>query len=217
MDRTVVSGAVLLSIVAACASPPPRPAVAGRADPVTEVADWGPVTVENRSDLRYTLLHLPDGRSFETTLFEVDYLGHLPASTRTPYLVLAGYGCPPSECDASIAIHVHSPDDGPMVIEPLQRPFAHPGTLFEFETDRPVQRTRFFLGDCLGGRGPVALWFIYDLTAADPPPPKVMLVEVEGDALRLRWLGEPLPDPDALVPEASPGRCREIEGGAMSG
>ena len=70
-------------------------------------------------------LVFPDCTRFETTLYHLKVIGKLNAAHKLPYFILSGVGC--TECDANVAIYIHSPSIGPMHGEGSQQRFYCPG------------------------------------------------------------------------------------------
>src|SRR5258708_6254975 len=55
---------------------------------------------------------LNDGYTFQTNIFNLNYIGQLKASKKRPFLILTGVQC--DSCDESVSIYIVSPSDGPL-------------------------------------------------------------------------------------------------------
>jgi hypothetical protein len=87
------------------------------------------------------------GQIFETTLFELEYIGQVSADNKAPYLIFSGRDC--DECDASISIYIHSPSNGKIVTELGQNRYQYPGTERDIETDSILYVSKAFYGQVL--------------------------------------------------------------------
>lgn len=167
-------------------------------------------TIENYAE-RPSIVVLSDGTRFETTLYEVEILGALPAARKTPYLVLEGRGC--TQCDANTSIYIHSSSDGPMRDEGTQPRYAYPGRVGSYEDGSTlVYEARTFIGDCLPGYGNAVVWFERGRAKGGPWKTQVLIVHVRGDQLREVRLTKGLPPVSQSVQRVKAGRCREVPG-----
>jgi hypothetical protein len=87
------------------------------------------------------------GQTFETNLFELEYIGQVSADKKAPFLIFSGRDC--DECDANISIYIHSPSDGRLVVDHGQNRYQYPGTEKDFETDSVLYISRAFYGQVL--------------------------------------------------------------------
>jgi hypothetical protein len=208
--RSVV--AFVAPLLAGCA-PFPSPQQSSAA------AEWSIAEVRNDPD-HPTIIRFAEGREFTTTLYGVVYLGEILVPGRAPYLVLAGRGC--TECDANLAIYVHSPDDGEMRDEAEQPRYSYPGTTIEWEPETPgdtiADRSRFFLGSCVPSLDAAAVWFLEERTAPAELSPRILFLQMdqgrlqEAEVLLPIWTDNPRflnLDDEALL-NVRRGRCREI-------
>lgn len=116
--------------IGACSGPTPDPTPAG-------MESWRVVRVENPTE-RPGIIHYSGGQRFQTALMRVEHLGELPAGSKAPFLVLAGYGC--NDCDINRALYIHSPSDGPIQGESHPR-YPYPGSLTEWRRRIPRGRS----------------------------------------------------------------------------
>lgn len=96
------------------------------------------------------------GQTFETSLFELEYIGQLSADNKVPYLIFSGRDC--NECDANISIYIHSPADGKLIIDHGQNRYQYPGTEKDYETDSVLYSSRAFYGQVLENTNGV-IWY----------------------------------------------------------
>ena len=124
--------------------------------------------------------------------------------------MLEGTGC--TECDASPAIYIESPTDGP--IYPTQSPYPRPGLTYspDLEDTIPVIRARTFVGTCLSDMTVGIVWFAAERQDSSWFA-KVRVLDVVSDTLRTRNLSSPLPNVRDLSRYVSSGSCRELEAG----
>ena len=103
--------------------------------------DWTLKTVE-KSKLVFT-----NGKTFETNLFELEYIGQIPRKNKAPFLIFSGRDC--QDCDANIALYIHSPSDGKIVVESGQNRYTYPGTEKDYQSDTVIYTSRAFYGQVL--------------------------------------------------------------------
>jgi hypothetical protein len=96
------------------------------------------------------------GQTFETNLFELEYLGQVSGDDKAPFLIFSGRDC--NECDANISIYIHSPSDGKLVIDHGQNRYQYPGTEKDYETARVIYISRAFYGQVLDNINGV-IWY----------------------------------------------------------
>ncbi len=92
-------------------------------------------------------LFFKGGQTFETNLFDLEYIGQVSADNKAPYLIFSGRDC--NECDANISIYIHSPSDGKLVVDHGQNRYQYPGTENDYETDSVLYISRAFYGQVL--------------------------------------------------------------------
>jgi hypothetical protein len=102
-----------------------------------------------------------DAMSFETNLFELEYIGHVQIERKAPYLIFSGRDC--NVCDANISIYIHSPDDGHLIVANGQNRYQYPGTEKYYENDSIVYQSRAFYGQILNDTEGV-IWYENRLT-----------------------------------------------------
>ena len=88
-----------------------------------------------------------NGKIVDTHLFELTYLGQIAVINKAPYLIFSGRDC--DECDASISIYIHSPDDGNIDVEMGKNRYDYPGNEKDFATDSIIHSSRVFYGQIL--------------------------------------------------------------------
>jgi hypothetical protein len=87
------------------------------------------------------------GQTFETNLFELEYIGQVTVVNKAPYLIFSGHDC--KECDTNISIYIHSPSDGQLEVGHGQNRYQYPGTEKDYETDRILYISRAYYGQVL--------------------------------------------------------------------
>jgi hypothetical protein len=159
------------------------------------------------------ILEWPDGRRFVTTLFGVQVVGQLSATTKLPFLILAGRGC--TECDANESIYIHSPSDGPMQPEAGQPRFSYPGKLSSYLDGTLISESRMFWGRCLSGRGAGVAWFQREKQENGTWKPSVYFAELIGDKVESSFL-KPPPPIQTILAQVKSSACRELPGRDMT-
>ena len=206
---TAVGGMVLaLAVLAACERSASRD---GSARPPTDSQPApAPPAPEVVYDARHGVIVLPDSSRFRTTLFDLRVIGRLSVEGRLPAYVMAGRSC--VDCDANLALYVHSPSDGPMRIGGEQARFPYPGHEKFYDDGTPLYEARTFYGDCAAAYPNAVVWYQRRRVEADRWQASVLIVQVSGDSLRQVLLEDVLPDVTEAVGAVRAGRCREIPG-----
>jgi hypothetical protein len=88
-----------------------------------------------------------NGQKFETNLFELEFIGQVPADNKAPYFIFSGRDC--NECDANISIYIHSPSDGQLNVGHGQNRYQYPGTETDYQSDKILYVSRAFYGKVL--------------------------------------------------------------------
>lgn len=161
-------------------------------------------------DERMGTLELPDGRRFRTAVYDLAVIGTLRTETKLPYYLLSGRGC--IDCDANIAIYIHSPSDGPMKIEGEQPRFPYPGREVTFDEGAPIYEASMFYGDCLPAYPNAVVWFQRRWAHDMQPHESVLIVRVRNDSLVQTELRADLPTISSARRAVDRGKCRELEG-----
>jgi len=94
-----------------------------------------------------TKLIFKDGKSFDTKLYQLEFIGQIQVDKKAPYLVFSGRDC--KECDANLSIYIHSPSDGQLSVGDGKNSYAYPGTENDYETNNDLYKSRAFYGQVL--------------------------------------------------------------------
>ncbi|HXV89931.1 MAG TPA: hypothetical protein VD707_01095 [Gemmatimonadales bacterium] len=211
MTRITAVGGMLLALaaLAACERSASRD---GSARPPTDSqpAPAPPASPEVVYDARHGVIVLPDSARFRTTLFDLRVIGQLPVAGRQPYYVMSGRSC--VDCDANLALYVHSPSDGPMRIGAEQPRYPYPGREVFYDDGSPQFEARAFFGDCAAAYPNAVVWYQRRRIEADQWRSSVLVVQAAGDGLRQVELDRILPEVTEAVAAVAAGRCREIRG-----
>jgi hypothetical protein len=163
---------------------------------------WEFDTVQNKS------LLFKNGRSFETGLYELEYIGQIPVDKKAPYLIYSGRDC--NECDANISIYVHSPSDGKLVIDHGQNRYQYPGTEKDYETSSILYISRAFYGQVLENIKGV-IWYENRLLENGKMGRFVFLLQVDNGSLKDSTY-EDTGKLDRTINLKRQGLCKEIPG-----
>jgi len=60
--------------------------------------------------VRAHTLEFKNGKSYNTDLYDLKYIGQVANNNKAPFLIFSGREC--LECDANISIYIHSPANG---------------------------------------------------------------------------------------------------------
>lgn len=148
------------------------------------------------------------GKTFETNLFELEYIGQVSADNKAPYLIFSGYDC--DECDANISIYIHSPSDGRLVIDHGQNRYQYPGTEKDYETDSVLCISRSFYGQVLENINGV-IWYENRLLENGKMGRFVFLSHIENGSLKDTTY-EDNGKLDHTIILKNKGLCKEIKG-----
>ncbi|MBS1646423.1 MAG: hypothetical protein JST67_03680 [Bacteroidetes bacterium] len=127
-----------------------------------------------------------NGRSFETSLFDLKYVGYLKTKNKIPYFILSGRSC--KNCDENISIYIWSPSDGAMKANGQQFRYSYPGKEEDYLTNELVYENRMFYGNCLGEES--CIWVQRSLGKNKTWENSVFMVQVQNDTLREIKLSE---------------------------
>lgn len=71
-------------------------------------------------------------------------------------MIMAGRHC--HECDAELALYIHSPSDGPMMVDQGGGARYHPGRILDGGSGQPIYEGRTFYGEVLSETAGV-IWY----------------------------------------------------------
>lgn len=204
-----LAAVLALSALAACERSASRD---GSARPPTDSqpAPVPPAPPEVVYDAGHGVIVLPDSSRFRTTLFDLRLIGQLPVAGRQPYYVMSGRSC--VDCDANLALYVHSPSDGPMRLGGEQPRYPYPGREVFYDDGTPQFEARAFFGDCAAAYPNAVIWYQRRRIEADQWRSSVVVLQAGGDGLRHVELDRTLPDVAEAAAAVRAGRCREIRG-----
>lgn len=169
---------------------------------------WIPKKIEDK------IIYFDNGKSFDTQLYQMKYLGQLKTKKKAPYLVLGGFQC--SECDANYCIFIHSPNDGP-ILKHHSSPhsYLYPGRLEvvgDVDISDQIYETRTFIGDCLPGRSNAVIWYITKHEQGISENSVLIVYIDELDSLKEIELKSNLPNINITLEMVKANKCHEIEG-----
>ena len=153
-------------------------------------------------------LHFQDGSEFETGLYDLTYIGQVQRHGGLPWLIMSGRHC--TECDAELALYIHSPSDGRLNTEFGANARFHPGRIFDGTTGEPWYEGRTFYGEVLAETGGV-IWFERIVHADGSVQEMTTLVDLDGNVPVEQQFMDQVRLPKTLE-LMSRGLCREIPG-----
>jgi hypothetical protein len=163
-----------------------------------------------------SIIQFANGVRLESDLVEMHYIGQLPIHSKAPYLIFSARSC--DACDMNTAIYILSPSDGSFKRATQGKRYDYPGRLLAFGPDKKIVReSRLFIGKCLPGRGPIAVWFIKSKSTAGTWVDSAYVVEGKGDRLSSGFLRPPLPKLDETSSLVQSGQCHEVAGQDLTG
>ena len=206
--KLAVLGVLLSGLWWPClAQQPPAPRAANRD------AAWAPESLlPERSPGRGRLpapivIRFHNGQRFATGLYEVTFLGTLPARP-APYLVLSGRGC--TDCDANISVYFLSPL-GPRASEAITDRYWSPGQETDPSTGTVIRKSRAFIGNCLQDVISGVVWYDSLLSDKGDWATGLAVVRIVADTVAAE-LRRPAPSPSLTLQRVRTGVCREIPG-----
>lgn len=149
-----------------------------------------------------------NGRLFDTHLYELQYIGQIAAKDKAPFLIFSGRDC--DECDANIAIYIHSPSDGPLTVENGQNRYQYPGTEKDIETGSVLYVARAFYGQVLDSTKGV-IWDEKRLLENGEMGRQIFLVQIKNETLK-DTLYNDNGSLDKTISLMKKGLCKEIKG-----
>ena len=147
-----------------------------------------------------------NGQTFETNIYDLQYIGQLESESKRPYLILSGRQC--DECDANTSIYIHSPSDGELKTEDQQDRFGYPGKLLYYMDKELIGESRMFYGQILPNRHGV-IWFGKAEDESGNWVNYVFLAEVTKDSLTLEVIESTL---DLTLAQVKSGLAKELPG-----
>jgi hypothetical protein len=97
-----------------------------------------------------------NGKTIETRLFNLEFIGQIPLENKDPFLIFSGVDC--NFCDANISIYIHSPSDGDLIVGAGKNIYGMPGRMYSFMNDSLLYESRVFYGQVLENRKGV-IWY----------------------------------------------------------
>lgn len=204
--RLAVLDVLLLGLCWPCvAQQPPAPRAPNR-DAAWALESLLPERPPGRGGLRAaTVIRFRNGQRFATGLYDVTFLGTLPARP-APYLVLSGRGC--TECDANISIYFLSPF-GPRVSEASTDRYWSPGQETDPNTRRVIRKSRAFIGNCLPDLINGVVWYDSLLFEDGKWETGLAVVRIVADTVAAE-LRRPAPAPSHTLARVRARACREL-------
>lgn len=150
--------------------------------------DWLPSATRHRGPpvvVGDTLLRYPDGSTFAPGLHDLVLVGHLPAATAAPFVIVAGREC--ERCVAGSFVTVLAPSGGPVRdLAGLREWHAYPGRT-RSDDGTVVAEGRLFWGSCVPQRPPAVISYRTEFGGpGEETLREVRITEVHGDSL-LQW------------------------------
>lgn len=188
---------VVLAAAAACAPPVPVPEPSSDAGPYAGT----PEVVED------SVLRFASGAVYAPRVYGLGYVGAMRDGGGGLLLVLSGAEC--YACDAPRAVYFRAPE------RPLPPPegdtlavFGYPGRVTDGESGTLLMASTLFYGECLDGRGAVAVQYV---TNHEESPPGMLSNLTDFGAGGWRDHDQVArPDSAAVLARVAAGRCREV-------
>lgn len=182
-------------------------AACSRGDPVRRPSvDAGPYagTPEVVGD---SMLRFASGTVYAPRVYGLGYVGTMRDGGGALLLVLSGAEC--YACDAPRAAYFRAPDRPlPPQESDTLAVFGYPGRVSDGESGTLLYASTLFYGECLEGRGPVAVQYA---TIFEDSPSEMManLTDFAADGFRDHER-VPRPDSAGVMARVATGRCREV-------
>ncbi len=147
-------------------------------------------------------------QTFDTNLFELEYIGQVSVDNKAPYLIFSGRDC--KERDTNISIYIHSPSDGKLVIDHGQNRYQYPGTEKDYVTESVLYISRAFYGQVLENIKGV-IWYENRLLENGKMGRFVFLSRIDNGSLKDTTY-EDTGKLDQTIILKNQGLCKEIKG-----
>ena len=150
-----------------------------------------------------------NGRTIETRLFNLEFIGQIPLENKDPYLIFSGVDC--NFCDANISIYIHSSSDGDLIVGAGKNTYGMPGRMYSYMSDSLLYEGRVFYGQVLENRKGV-IWYQNTLMETGKWDKTVFIAEI----INNKKIDQFLSDTSGLFKQTlsmlEKGLCKEIEG-----
>ncbi len=154
-----------------------------------------------------------NGKTIETRLFNLEFIGQIPLENKDPFLIFSGVDC--NFCDANISIYIHSPSDGDLIVGAGKNIYGMPGRMYSFMNDSLLYESRVFYGQVLENRKGV-IWYQNTLMETGKWDKSVFIAEI----INNKKIDQFLTDTSELLKQTlsmlDKGLCKEIEGNDYS-
>lgn len=150
------------------------------------------------------------GQSFETGLFDLEYIGQINPDKKPPFLIFSGRDC--NECDANISIYFHSPRNGPLDVMNGKNRYTYPGKVTHYENNHLIYEASAYYGEVLRGVNGL-IWYQKSQKGKETWPESIFLARIAGDSIVLEDILENIPDKKAeTLALKKSGKNTEIQG-----
>lgn len=153
-------------------------------------------------------LQFKNGKSYNTDLYDLKYIGQVANSNKAPFLIFSGRDC--FECDANISIYIHSPANGHLRVQNGENRYGFPGTEKDYENNRPISKSRVFYGQVLPGIKGV-IWYQEELTVKNTWQKSTFLVSLN-DGVKKEIKSKGVEKLKLTLQLLAQGSCKEIKG-----
>lgn len=164
---------LLFLFVAGCNLPDSTTNVSSRdtisVDSIINLSEWVFDKAEDRS------LFFTNGKSVNTHLYDLRYIGQVARKEMAPYLIFSGRYC--NECDEPISIYVHSPSDGDLTVAMGKNGYSYPGEEKDSATDNLIYQARVFYGEVLDKTKGV-IWYQKKITPTRTWQTDIFLIDL---------------------------------------
>lgn len=168
-----------------------------------QLTTWTFDKIENKK------LLFKEGHSFDTELYNLEYIGQVATDNKEPFLIYSGRDC--DECDANISIYFHTPRNGKLKVGNGENSYSYPGKETDYINNSLIYQARAFYGEVLKGVFGV-IWYQKTLQDNNTFKNTVYLAKVEGDSIK----NQELKGYDNLLKETQSfnktGKNKEIKG-----
>jgi len=154
-----------------------------------------------------SMLRFASGVVYAPRVYGLKYVAATRDGGGAALLVLDGAEC--GACDAPRAVYFRAPDRPlPPRESDTLAVYGYPGRVTDGESGRPIAVSTLFFGECLEGRGPVALQYV---TILEESPPAVLANMTDFAAAGFRDHDRVArPDSAGVLARVAAGRCREV-------
>ena len=160
--------------------------------------------------IKGSTLYFKNGKSLDTKLHDVKYVGKLNLKEQSPLYIVSGVTC--QDCDEYRAVFLYSPAESKQQLTPEYAPYDFPGREFSEADSALVYESRMFYGNVLPDVPSGIIWYQNMLTEDGIMEKSVYLMRIEEGKVSEKMLLENLPSIETTLKLVAQNKCKEVQG-----